>query len=166
MRFWLLALTWLPLLYCGFWVSGILFQVLVFGFPIAIFADRIMPLWPVILKYLVVSLAVLGPIGLPPALLCRQVWRSGHRRTAGIAWIAMAAMTAALLYWYGIPTNAGRGLLIVVMHLLPVWIVVYLVIFSAPLWIAVLLLERRGNPVTGHDSGHSILDWRNRLGDQ
>ena len=165
-RFWLLALAWLPLLYCGFWVFGFLHFVLVFGMPMEIVVERYVPHWPRIPKYLVASLAVLGPIGLPPALLCRQVWRSGHRRTARVAWIAMAAITAVLLFRYGIPTNADHGLVIVVIHLLPVWIVVYLAIFSAPLWIAVLLLERRGNPVTGHDSGLSVLGWRNRLDDQ
>ena len=153
--FWLLALTWLPLLYFGFWGFGILLQVLVFRFPMEIFVDRFAPLWPVILKYLVFSLVVLGPIGLPPALLCRQVWQSGYRRTAWVAWIAMAAITAALHYWYGIPTNAERGSLVIVAHLLPVWIVAYLAIFSAPLFIAVLLLKGRRGPVTGRDSGHS-----------
>ena len=82
MRFWLLALTWLPLLYCGFWVFGILLQVLVFGFPLEIFVGRFVPLWPVILNYLVLSLVVLGPIGLPPALLCQKIKQSGYRRTA------------------------------------------------------------------------------------
>ena len=75
MRFWLLALTWLPMLYCGFWVFGILLELLLFGFPLAmvVFVDKVVPLWPLALKYLVASLAVLGPIGLPPALLCRQI---------------------------------------------------------------------------------------------
>ena len=50
MRFWFLALTWLSMLLCGFWVFGILFQVLLFEFPMVIFVERIVPLWPVFLK--------------------------------------------------------------------------------------------------------------------
>ena len=66
----------------------------------------------------------------------------------------MAAMTAALLYWYGIPTNVDHGSLVAVVHLLPVWIIGYLAVFSAPLCFAVLLLQVRRAPVTGRDSGH------------
>ena len=157
-RFWLLALTWLPLLFCGFWAFGILLQVLVFGFPVEILVDRFATLWPVILKYLAISLFVLGPIGLPPALLCRRIWQSGNHRTAWAAWIAMAAITVALFYWHGIPTNADSGRLLILVHFLPVWIVVYLAIFSVPLCIAVLLLHGRRTPVTGRDSGHSAPD--------
>ena len=157
-RFWLLALTWLPLLFCGFWVFGILHQVLVSGFPMEILVDRFATLWPVILKYLAISLIVLGPIGIPPALLCRRIWQSGNRRTAWAAWIAMAAMTVALFYWHGIPANADSGKLLILVHLLPVWIVVYLAIFSVPLCIAVLLLHGRKTSVTGRDSGHSAPD--------
>ena len=157
-RFWLLALTWLPLLFCGFWVFGILLQVLVFGFPMEILVDRFTTIWPVILKYLAITLVVLGPIGIPPALLCRRIWRSGNRRTAWAAWIAMAAITVALFYWHGIPANADSGKLLILVHLLPVWIVVYLAIFSVPLCIAVLLLHGRKTPVTGRDSGHSAPD--------
>ena len=142
-RFWLLAWTWLPLRYCGLWVFGVLLEVLLFEFRVKILVGRFPPLWPAVLGYFVLSLLVLGPIGLPPALLCRQIWRSGYRGTARVAGIAMAAMTTALLCWYGIPTNADLGFLVIAIHLLPVWIVAYLAMFSAPLCIAVLILQGR-----------------------
>ena len=67
----------------------------------------------------------------------------------------MAAITAALLYWYGIPANDDRGSLVIVVHFLPVWIVAYLAVFSAPLCCAVLLLQGRRTAATGRNSGHS-----------
>lgn len=163
MIFWLLAWTWLPLLYCGIWVFGILLEVLLFEVPLEILVDTFVPLWPTVLTYLVLSLLVLGPIGLPPALLCLQIWRSGCRRTAWVAGIAMAAVTATFLYRYVIPTIPDRGSLVMVMHFLPVWIVACLAVFSAPQCIAVLVLQGRGTSAVVHETVHSAPREKHRV---
>ena len=141
--FWLLALIWLPALYWLVWVFGLLYQILEYNFPFGLILDQSSRIWPSILKYVVLSLFVLGPMGLPPALLCRQFWRSGYRRTARTAWIAMGVATAALLFWHPDWSEFDQEWLLMAVHLLPVWIIVYLAVFSAPLCVAVLLLQQR-----------------------
>ena len=86
--FWTLALRWLPIVErTDFLVSA------------AAWMDGVsQPATHVYLYLLVssaVSLVILAPMGLPSALLCREVWRSGYRR---VAWaIGAVILTAAVV---------------------------------------------------------------------
>ena len=78
------------------------------------------------------SLVIVAPCGLPLALACRRLWRSGYREAA---WATMV----------------GLGLLTVVATLLagllgPIAIAAYAIILSLPVWLAVgivSLVQRR-----------------------
>ena len=78
------------------------------------------------------SLIVVAPCGLPLALACRRLWRSGYREAA---WVTMV----------------GLGIVTVVATLLagllgPIAIAVYAIILSLPVWLAVgivSLVQRR-----------------------
>ena len=154
-KFWLLAFLWLPVVYLASWTIGHLLQFLIYPLPLVMFLDQIQFAWMVIPKYTVVALVVLGPIGLVPALLCRRFWRSGYRRGARTIWLAMAAVAALLVYWNTFELGVSPDSLGLAVHFLPVWIVAYLAVFCAPIFIAVLLLQRRKTPGTGGDAESS-----------
>ena len=84
-----------------------------------------------------------GYISLPPALLCRQLWRLGYRRSAWIAGLAVAIATVFVIGGTGkgleeINLELGR-----MMFLLPVWTAAYMALFSLLLCVGLVLLSRR-----------------------
>ncbi len=75
------------------------------------------------------SLIFVAPCGLPLALACRKIWRSGYRQAA---WATMV----------------GLGLITVVATLIagllgPIAIAVYALILSLPVWLAVAIIGYR-----------------------
>ena len=139
--FWVLALLWLPAVDMGdFLVSVVPWM------------DRVNPPigYPQILLRSVIAFLILAPMGLPSALLCRELWRLGYRRTA---WSAGAVVLAAAvttissdnelihtLRWTIGGLALAPNLLTMV---LPVWIVVYPAIVGMLAWIVVVTLQRR-----------------------
>ena len=117
MRFWLLALVWLP--------AGVVAVTLARFGTTAGFAMH-----PADLPMAAASLALVAPCGLPLALGCRKLWRLGRRRTA---WLAGALL--------GLVTT---GSTIIAGLLGPVAIAVCAVVLSLPVWLAWLWLARRG----------------------
>ena len=116
--FWLLALLWLP--------AGVIAQGVV----------RFMPArsWPPdpdfwMTAVLTPSMAVLVPSGLPLALGCRRLSRSGYRRTAWIAGIGLGLVTVV--------ASLVAGLLG------PIAILLYALTLSLPVWIGSWWLSRR-----------------------
>lgn len=86
--------------------------------------------WPMVLLMMGSSLVVVAPGGLPLALACRRLWRLGRRRVAWVAFAAMAITTVAATLVAGL--------------LGPLATYVYAAVLSAPVWIAVAVLRRRG----------------------
>ena len=119
--FWPLALLWLP--------AGIVAQAAVRFGPDALAAGTLGP-WLATMAMEGLSLALLGPCGLPLALGCRRLWRFGYRRTAWMAGVGMGAMT--------IPVTVFAGLLG------PLAIAACAVALGAPVWFAWWWLARRG----------------------
>ena len=111
--FFIVALLWLPV---GLVLSGLLRG---FGFPAG------PGMWP----RMALSLIVVAPAGLPLALACRQLRRLGYVRAT---WIAAAVLA---------PATVAASLLAGLLG--PLAIVIYAVILSLPVWIAVAVLRRR-----------------------
>ncbi len=82
------------------------------------------------------SLIIVAPCGLPLALACRQLWRNGYRQAAWACMIGLGVLTV--------------GATLVAGLLGPVAIVVYALILSLPVWIAVAIVSylqrRRARP--------------------
>ena len=78
------------------------------------------------------SLVAVAPAGLPLALGCRRLWRVGRRRAAWAAWAAFVVLAIAT-----VAASLLAGLLG------PLAIAVCAAVLSAPVWIAVLVLDRR-----------------------
>ena len=76
------------------------------------------------------SLVVVAPAGLPLALACRRLCRLGHARAAWAAFAVLAPATVAASLLAGL--------------LGPLAIAVCAAVLSAPVWIAVGVLRRRG----------------------
>ena len=81
--FWVLALLWLPAVETGNFV-----------FSVVPWMDHADPRigYSQFLKRSVIVFLILAPMGLPGALLCRELWRLGYRR---MAWLASAVACAA-----------------------------------------------------------------------
>jgi len=101
LTFGLLALLWLP--------AGIAATALVRGMP-----------WPVEL-HAWPSLVVTAPCGLPLAVACLRLWRTGCPGTAWAAFAVLAPMTAVASLFAGL--------------LGPVAIAIYALVISVPAWI-------------------------------
>ena len=141
--FWALALLWLPIAErTGFLVSA------------AAWMDGVDQPAVHVYLYLLVSsalaLAILAPMGLPSALLCREVWRSGYRR---VAWatgaVILAAAVAILssgeesidaLQWAIGGVALAPGALTPV---LPVWVLVCTAVLGILVWTAGATLPHR-----------------------
>ena len=158
--FWALALLWLPAVVMG----EFLFSVL----PWMDRADtRIGILW--LLTRSVIEFLILAPMGLPSALLCRELWRLGYRRMAwsggAVAFAAAAAiifsdreLISALMWTVGVPPYAPSILTMV----LPVWIVVYPAIVGVLVWLVAVKLRRLGEAyaeMNRRDSIQSVGFW-------
>ena len=76
------------------------------------------------------SLVVVAPAGLPLALACRRLYRLGHARAGWAAFAVLAPATVAASLLAGL--------------LGPLAIAVCAAVLSAPVWIAVAVLRRRG----------------------
>ena len=110
--FWVLALCWLP--------AGVLVQAVARflpqgdGVPIAgTFMWTIVVLLP--------SLVVLAPCGLPLALGCRKLWRTGRYRAAWWVGVSLGALTVAASVFAGL--------------LGPIAIATLALMVSAPAWV-------------------------------
>lgn len=141
--FWALALLWLPVAErTGFLVSA------------AAWMDRVgQPAAHVYLYLLVssaVALAVLAPMGLPSALLCKEVWRSGYRRMAWATGAVILAVAVAILFSgeesnYALQQAIG-GMALgpgVLTPVLPVWVLVCAAVLGIPVWTAAVTLRHR-----------------------
>lgn len=108
LAFGLLSLLWLP--------AGIAATALVRGMP-----------WPVE-PYAWLSLVVTAPCGLPLALACRRLRRTGYPGTAWAAFAVLAPVTAVSSLFAGL--------------LGPVAIAIYAMVISLPAWILSTFLRR------------------------
>ena len=108
LTFGLLALSWLP--------AGIAATALVRGMP-----------WPVEPSAWL-SLVVTAPCGLPLALACRRLRRTGYPGTAWAAFAVLAPVTAVSSLFAGL--------------LGPIAIALYALIISLPAWILSAFLGR------------------------
>lgn len=116
--FWPLALLWLP--------AGFAFQAAMrFGPEGGPWAEP--GIW---LPMAAQSLVVTAPFGLPLALGCRRLWRSGRRRAAWTAGIGLGAATVAAGLYAGL--------------LGPLAIAVCAAVLSLPVWIAGFRADRKG----------------------
>ena len=78
------------------------------------------------------SLVIVAPCGLPLALACRRLWRSGYREAAWATMVGLGIVTVAATLLAGL--------------LGPIAIAVYAIILSLPVWLAVgivSLVQRR-----------------------
>lgn len=117
--FWAGSLLWLP--------AGVVLTAL-FRFPDQLFSPMG---WMMLLGGLA-SLVFVAPCGLPLALACRQLWRSGYRQAA---WVSMVVLGSVSI---GATLLAGL--------LGPIAIAVYAIVLSLPVWLAVgvvSVLKRR-----------------------
>lgn len=139
--FWVLALLWLPIVErANFLISVI---------PLL---DRLGHTDPYLhlLVESAVALMILAPMGLPSALLLRELWRSGNHRMAWSAGVVVLTTAAVIIssdkeMIYSLEGTVGRlalapGLLTPV---LPVWIVVCPAVIGMLVWSATAALRRR-----------------------
>ena len=141
--FWALALLWLPiaertdfLVSAAAWMDGT-------GQPAA-------HVHLYLLVSSAVALAVLAPMGLPSALLCREVWRSGYRRMAWATGAAILAVAVAMLFSGKESIDAlqwaigGVALAPSFMTpVLPVWVLLCTAVLGVPVWTAGAMLRYR-----------------------
>ena len=95
---------------------------------------------------------IFAPMGLPSALLCRELWRLGYRRTALAASVLVVTVTMAML---SLPAELGgrsAAALRLLVVMLPIWIVVYPAVFSLFLGLVLVWLRRRGGTQTTAES--------------
>ncbi|MDE0097612.1 MAG: hypothetical protein OXS40_14785 [Gammaproteobacteria bacterium] len=97
-----------------------------------------------------VALVILAPMGLPSALLCRELWRSGYRRMAWSAGAAVLAAAVVIIFSdteiiYSLQGTIGRLALAlgILTPVLPVWTVVCPAIIGMLIWVATAALRRR-----------------------
>ena len=150
--FWILALSWLPAAvimkivnYEQFhfspmdWVEILRWEAPRLGLVSNPDVSTLQLFWPV----LAVAAVIFAYISLPPALLCRQLWRLGYRRSAWTAGLAIAIATVFVIGGTGkvleeINLELGR-----MMFFLPVWTAAYMALFSLLLCVGLVLLSRR-----------------------
>lgn len=141
--FWALALLWLPiaertdfLVSVAAWMDGV-------GHSAA-------HVYLYLLVSSAVALAVLAPMGLPSALLCREVWRSGYRRMAWATGAVILAVAVAILSSdkesiYALQWAIGGVALApsVLTPVLPVWVLVCTAVLGITVWTAGAMLRHR-----------------------
>lgn len=141
--FWALALLWLPiaertdfLISAAAWMDGV-------GHSAA-------HVYLYLLVSSAVALAVLAPMGLPSALLCREVWRSGYRRMAWatgavILTAAVAILSSGEESIYALLWAIGGVALApsVLAPVLPVWVLVCTAVLGITVWTAGATLRHR-----------------------
>ena len=158
--FWVLALLWLPVVERTNFLISVIPLLNRLGHP-----DPYLPL----LVESAIALVILAPMGLPSALLCRELWRSGHRR---MAWSAgMVVLTAAAVIIssdkemiYSLEGTIGRLMLApgLLTPVLPVWTVVCPAFIGMLVWAATAPLRRRGKEsavADGWDAPRSTGFW-------
>ena len=72
------------------------------------------------------SLVIVAPCGLPLALACRKLWRSGYREAAWATMVGLGLVTVAATLVAGL--------------LGPIAIAVYAIVLSLPVWLAVAII--------------------------
>lgn len=158
--FWVLALLWLPVIERT--------DVLISVVP---WLDRLGHPDPY-LRLLVesaVALVILAPMGLPSALLCRELWRTGYRRMAWAAGVVVLAAAAVVIssdkeITYSLEGTVGRFALApsLLTPILPVWTVVCPAIIGILVWAASATLRHRRKESTvthGRDTPRSTGFW-------
>lgn len=115
-KFWGLSLLWLPL--------GIVVVSLARGVGPPITPETLFMLPAALL-----SLAFTAPCGLPLALACRRIWRTGSSRAAWTTFAVLAPLTSVAALFAGL--------------LGPVAIAIYAAVLSVPAWIVYLIRRRR-----------------------
>lgn len=139
--FWVLALLWLPVVERANFLVSVIPYLDRLGHP-----DPYLPL----LVESAIALVILAPMGLPSALLLRELWRSGIRRMAWSAGVVVLAAAAVIIssdmeMIYSLEGTVGRlafapGLLTPV---LPVWTVVCPAFIGMLVWAATAALRHR-----------------------
>ena len=139
--FWVLALLWLPIVERVDHLVSVVPWLDRAGDPGAYLH---------LLVYSVIALVILAPMGLPSALLCRALWRSGYRRLAWWAGVAVLATAVVIIssdkeMFYSLQGTFGRLMLApgLLTPVLPVWTVVYPAIVGMLVWTAAAILQRR-----------------------
>lgn len=120
--FWIPALVWLP---AGLVVVTLFRMTTVFGGMSAQMGQQMVFAIPAML----VGLAVTAPCGLPLALACRRIWRTGARGAAWTAFAILGSLTAVATLFAGL--------------LGPIAIAIYAAVLSVPAWILYAILRRR-----------------------
>ena len=95
--------------------------------------------WPM----LAVAVVVFAYISVLPALPCCQLWRSGCRRSAWIAGIAIAIATVSVTGGMSDGLEEFNFDLIGLTAFLPVWTAAYMTLFSLLLRVGFVLTPRR-----------------------
>ena len=150
--FWILALSWLPVVvvtrivnYERFnsgpldWVEVLWLQVQLYGLA----GNPDMSTSPFFWQMLTVVVVIFAYISVLPALLCRQIWRLGYRRSA---WIAGAAIAITTVLVVGGASNSLEEFnydLIGMTMFLPVWTAAFMALFSLLLCVGLVLIQRR-----------------------
>ena len=158
--FWVLALLWLPVVERANFLASVI--------PLMDRLGRPDPYLPLLVES-AIALVILAPMGLPSALLCRGLWRSGYRRMAWSAGVVVLAIATVIIssdkeMIYSLQGTVARlalapGLLT---PALPVWTVVYPAIIGMLVWAVTDVLRRRRkeSAVThGRDSPRSTGFW-------
>lgn len=141
-RFWLAALSWLPV--------AVMVHLAISVLPGtgAVDPPFLLPLvWFAILG---AALLLFAPMGLPGAMLCRELWRLGFPRVAWAIGAAMFVATLVLRFLYGEMVDAlafqpiGRLVLALEVYprMLPVWIVVFPAIAGLVIWVSASAMGR------------------------
>jgi len=140
--FWALALLWLPAIESAEFLASV-----------APLMDHVHPPadYLQILARSLIALLVLAPMGLPSALLCRELSRLQYRRAAWAAGAAVLAAAVAIIHARGGLMDALAGTIGSIAYapnmlamVLPVWIVVYPATIGLLVWIAATVLQRSG----------------------
>ena len=150
--FWILALSWLPTAVIAQivrydwlrsgpfdWVTVLWSQAPLFGFASNPDISTLQFFWPV----LAIAVIVFAYISVLPALLCRQIWRLGYRRSAWAAGTAIAFATVAVLGGVSDGFEEFNFDLMGSMIFLPIWTAVYMALFSLLLWVGLVSITRR-----------------------
>ena len=150
--FWILALSWLPAAvitrivnYAPF-QSGPLdwVQVLRWEAPMIVYANGgAISASPIFGPMVAAVVVIFAYISVLPALLCRQLWRLGYRRSAWIAGIAIAIATVFVIGGTSDGLEDFNYDLIGMMFFLPVWTALYMALFSLLLCAGIVLISRR-----------------------
>ncbi len=158
--FWVLALLWLPVVERTNFLVSVIPYLDHLGHP-----DPYLPL----LVESAIALVILSPMGLPSALLLRELWRSGSHRMAWSAGVVVLAAAAVIIssdmeMIYTFEETIGRFMLApgLLTPVLPVWTVVFPAFIGMLVWAAAAALRRRRNKsavADGRDAPRSVGFW-------